>query len=189
MKASELVQRMARDRDGASFASLYDRLAPAVFGLALRMLGRREEAEDVLQDVFLAMWEKAASYDASRWPAAAWALVMTRSRCLDRLRRRQVRKEGIPAGEEDADPLAGLPEPGVPMLDGLATEERRAEVCRALGALPPAQRSVLEAAYFEGLTQEQIAGRQGEPLGAVKTRMRLGMRKLAEMLSAGKINP
>jgi RNA polymerase sigma-70 factor (ECF subfamily) len=187
-----LIRRVARGRDGDAFSRLYDRHAPMVFGLAVRMLGRREEAEDLIQEVFLSVWERAASYDAARAPVGAWILVMARSRCLDRLRRRALRQDKertIYSGGEEGDLMLDLPEPGAPVLDLLEASERRAEVVRALGALPEPQRAALEAAYFGGLTQQQIAEKTGEPLGTVKTRMRLGLLKLAELFAAGEKRP
>jgi RNA polymerase sigma-70 factor (ECF subfamily) len=185
-----LVRSVVGDRDEKAFALLYDRHAPLVYGIALRMLGRSQEAEDVLQQVFLAFWERASSFDPSKGSPAAWLVVMARSRGLDALRRRRVRREGDGAAfsqDDGVDPLAGLPDPGAPVLDGLVTEERRAHVRRALASLPPPQRVVLEEAFFGGLTQEEIAAKLGEPLGTVKTRIRSGMMKLAGMLSPGEV--
>jgi RNA polymerase sigma-70 factor, ECF subfamily len=184
---AELIRRMARDRDPQAFAALYDRHAPRVFGLACRMLGRGPDAEDALQDAFLSVWKHAAVYDPLKAPVAAWVLLIARSRCIDRLRRRGLRREKEPAvfsSDEDGDLLQSLPEPGAPVLDRLEAQEQRARVTRALKALPPPQRAALEAAYFEGLTQQEIADKLKEPLGTVKTRMRLGLMKLAEALSA-----
>src|SRR5262245_6291204 len=130
----ELIRRVARQRDAGAFARLYDRHAPMVFGLACRMLGRREEAEDLLQEVFLHVWERASSYDPARAPVGAWVLVMARSRCLDRLRRRALRQDKertIFAPQDDGDALLSLPEPGAPVLELLEASERRAEVDRA----------------------------------------------------------
>ncbi|MBI4396519.1 MAG: sigma-70 family RNA polymerase sigma factor [Elusimicrobia bacterium] len=183
----ELIQRVARNRDPEAFSSLYDRHAPRVFGLACRMLARREEAEDLMQEIFLSLWEKAAAYDPAKGPVVAWILVIARSRCLDRLRRRKLREgkeQTIFSQEEEGDRLIALPEPCLPVLEGLAGAERDAEVRRALESLPLPQRSAVEAAAFEGLTQQEIADKTGDPLGTVKTRMRLGMLKLAELLSA-----
>jgi RNA polymerase sigma-70 factor (ECF subfamily) len=188
----ELIQRVARDQDPQAFSRLYDQHAPMVFGLACRMLGHRQEAEDLLQEVFFYLWERAGSYDPARGPVVAWILVIARSRCVDRLRRRSLRQDKertIFSEEEEGDALIALPEPGLPVLDALAAEERRALVGRALGSLPPPQRAALEAAYFEGLTQQEIAEKLGEPLGTVKTRMRLGMMKLAELLAASEKQP
>jgi RNA polymerase sigma-70 factor (ECF subfamily) len=182
---------VARDRDEKDFSELYDRHAPLVFGLACRILGRNEEAEDLLQEVFMSIWERAASYDSSRGPVVAWISVMARSRCIDRLRRRSLRQGreiSIYSPDGEGDALLALPEPGVSTLDSLGAAEQKAAVSRALDALPPLQRTVLDAAYFEGLTQQEIADKLGEPLGTVKTRMRLGLMKLAELLSAREVS-
>jgi RNA polymerase sigma-70 factor, ECF subfamily len=189
---ADLIKRVAGRRDEAAFAELYDRHAPLVFGLACRILGQKQEAEDVLQQVFFFLWEKAASYDAARSPVPAWLSVIARSRCLDRLRRRKGREDKedtLFSGREDGDVLLPLPEPGLPVLEQMEGEERRAAVARALGSLPPDQKTVLDAAYFEGLTQREISEKLGEPLGTIKTRMRLGLKKLADILSAGKKRP
>lgn len=181
----QLAARMAQ-RDSRAFSALYDLHAPRVFGLCCRMLGRREEAEDALQEIFLALWEKASSYDPAKGPVIAWVLVIARSRCLDRLRRRSLRQDKEQTiYSEDGDALLALAEPGAPALENLAALERDQEVRRALDMLPAPQRAALEAAYFDGLTQEEIAKKLNEPLGTVKTRMRLGLMKLAEILPAG----
>ncbi len=177
--------RAAQDRDAASFGAFYDRHAPFVFGLCLRMLGRREEAEDAIQEIFLQAWNQADRFKPSVGSPGAWITVIARSRCLDRLRRRQVRKAletPLETDEEGSDPMTSFASPETPVLDALENEENRARARQALSALPAEQRAALEAAFYEGLTQTQVAEKLGEPLGTIKTRMRLGLRKLAEAL-------
>lgn len=168
----ELVGRVAGGDRGA-FAALYDRLAPRVFGLLLRLVRNQADAEDVLQDTFLRVWELAPRFDGGRCPAAGWVLMIARCRAVDRLRRRP------PAapGSEPSEPLADDP-PG----DDLARREEAERVAAALATLPPEQAGPIRLAFFEGLTHECVAARLGLPLGTVKTRIRRGMIRLRDRL-------
>ncbi|HEY7114832.1 MAG TPA: sigma-70 family RNA polymerase sigma factor [Thermoanaerobaculia bacterium] len=172
-----LVSRIER-RDADALALLYDRYAARLNGLAARILGGTGEAEEVLQDVFLYVWRSASTYDGARGTVLSWLVVATRSRAIDRLR---VRK---PGGRERLRPLEEAPEPESPDDPSAGAEGRQwEELCReAVGELPPDQRQALELAYFDGLTQQEIAERTKTPLGTVKTRMRLGMMKLRERI-------
>lgn len=174
-----LIARVVKHGDENAFSQLYDRHAPLLFSLACRMLGRKSEAEEVLQEAMLQFWRKAGDYDASKGSFRAWLVVLTRSRCLDRLRHRSVVQRSEVQMSED------VPEPADDALmapEEMEQSEARAAVHAALGALPEVQRQALEAAFFEGMTQSEISTRTGEPLGTVKTRMRLGMIKLMELL-------
>jgi RNA polymerase sigma-70 factor (ECF subfamily) len=165
------------DRD--AFARFYDLHAGLVHTLALRMLRERGEAEEVVQDVFLQAWRQAWTYSRDRGTPEAWLITMARSRGIDKLRSRRRRGEMVrPA--EDPDRLT---EP-VALESASGPAEARATLGGALGDLPAAQRSVLELAYFDGLTQTEIAARLGEPLGTVKTRMRSGLERLRGILAA-----
>jgi RNA polymerase sigma-70 factor (ECF subfamily) len=165
------------DRD--AFARFYDLHAGLVHTLALRMLRERGEAEEVVQDVFLQAWRQAGTYSRDRGTPEAWLITMARSRGIDKLRSRRRRGEMVrPA--EDPDRLT---EP-VALESASGPAEARATLGGALGDLPAAQRSVLELAYFDGLTQTEIAARLGEPLGTVKTRMRSGLERLRGILAA-----
>jgi RNA polymerase sigma-70 factor (ECF subfamily) len=170
-----LLERIV-GRDANALADLYDRYAPMALALAARILGDRSEAEDVLQVVFTRVWQDAARYDPAKGSVASWLLAWIRNGAIDRLRRRDaLRRASVqsasqaPAGHED----------DVAPLD---RSQEREKVARALAELPPDQRQVIELAYFEGMSQTQIAQRLGEPLGTVKTRMRLGMNKLRQAL-------
>jgi RNA polymerase sigma-70 factor (ECF subfamily) len=169
---TELMRRAAGgDRD--AFAALYDRLAPRVFGLLLRLLRNRGDAEDVLQETFLRVWDRAATFDPRRCPPDGWVLMIARCRAVDRLRRRQ------PTADDPAEPAADQP-PGREL-------ERQEDACRvtaALAGLPPEQAEAIRLAFFGGLTHEQVARAQGLPLGTVKTRIRLGMIRLRDRLWA-----
>lgn len=178
---AELLRRVAA-RDQSAFDALYDRYAPVVFGVALQVLGTRQDAEDVVIDVFAQVWRTADRYDSRRARVDGWLLMMTRSRSLDRLRQRQRdhRVEDAAEAEAEAQPVVQIEGPEHDAL----IAERRAAVVAALGALPVAQREPLELAYYKGLSQSEIADATGEALGTVKTRMRLGMAKLREALAA-----
>ncbi len=180
-EGAELLSLIARQRDEAAFSRLYDLSAPLLYGLACRMVGPGADAEDVLQEVMLQAWNRAAAFDPGKGTARVWLVVMTRSRCLDKLRRRGTRRDREVAG------LDGVAEPSdgeSSALETMETAETRTVVRKALAALPDEQRRTLEIAYFEGLSQSEIAARTGEPLGTVKTRMRLGMLKLMELLKS-----
>lgn len=174
-----LIARCARG-DQSALASLYDATAALVNGLALRILGDRELAEETTGDVFLQAWRSAAAYDAQRGSALAWLLTMTRSRAIDRLR-------AIAGDRRQTAPFelglkAASPEPGPEETSNLA--QRGRFVRAALERLSREQREAIELAYFGGLSHGEIAAALGAPLGTVKTRIRLGMGRLRESLAA-----
>jgi RNA polymerase sigma-70 factor (ECF subfamily) len=176
----DLVERIARgDRD--AFALFYDRHASLVLGLARRILRNDAAAEEVLQEVFWQVWQDAGHYDPRRGTPEAWLVVRARTRTIDRLRsmRRSERTFVAPLDEGVArsDP-AGAESPA-------SLAEDRGLVQGALGRLPAEQRRVIELAFFEGLTQTEIAARLGEPLGTVKTRARVGLERLRQLLRGG----
>jgi RNA polymerase sigma-70 factor (ECF subfamily) len=174
------LRRMA-DGDSVGLGALYDRHGRAVYSLALRILGDESDAEEVTQDVFAQAWRRAAQYDESRGTVAAWLLVMARTRAIDRFRARRVRPEGR-VQADDGFTLQQLPATGPDVASELLAVERGQRVRRALEALPLLQRVAIELAYFEGLSQREIAERLEQPLGTVKTRMRLGLLKLRDAL-------
>lgn len=178
--ASALLERVARG-DGKSFEDLYDRYAPMLYAVLLRILGRPEDAQEVLQETFVKVWTNATLFDKARGSEAAWLISIARSRGIDRLRSRRVRFDReTEAGREITHngPAASSPSG----LEAAVQSETRTAVRSALSELPQAQRIALELAYFEGLSQSEIAERLGEPLGTVKTRMQLGMKKLRDRL-------
>jgi RNA polymerase sigma-70 factor (ECF subfamily) len=151
--------------DENAMADLYDRYSGIVYGVALRVLGSTAAAEDVLQEVFLQLWRNPDAFDANRGKLAAWLSVITRNRAIDHLRKRQP--------EED---IADLPiSTGVNLEDEAANRLAVEKVRGFLGQIPQDQRRLLEMAFFEGMTHSEIAGRTGEPLGTVKTRIRAGL--------------
>jgi RNA polymerase sigma-70 factor (ECF subfamily) len=175
-----LVGRMAGG-DEAALASLYDRHGKTLYGLAFRILGDRDDAEEVVMDAFTQAWRSAATYAAERGSVAAWLVMLARSRALDRLRARsrQARALTRAAQQESLTPAAAATSGA---LLAAESRERSERVKAALAALPEAQRVCIELGYYEGLTQSEIAARLAEPLGTVKTRMRLGLIKLREAL-------
>jgi RNA polymerase sigma-70 factor (ECF subfamily) len=171
----ELVARLV-ERDTLALAELYERHGRAVYSLALRMLRNRESADELVQDVFLRLWRQPERYLAERGRFVAWLLSVAHHRAIDVLRRRKV--EGVAAEDDPAELAADHIAPD----EAVAHAELRQAVRQALATLPEPQRRSLELAYFGGLTQSEIAARTGEPLGTIKTRMRLGMLKLREHL-------
>jgi len=172
----ELLEAIAR-KDETAIAELYDRYRVILFGLLIRILTSREEAEDVLQEVFLQVWRRAGDFDEKRGRPFTWLVTLARSRGIDRLR-------SLAAKERVA--LAGAREPSEQVSDAVAdafASEQRTLVKTALAQLPEEQKRPLTLAYFEGLTQSEIAAKLGAPLGTVKTRMRTGLMKLREVLS------
>lgn len=165
-----------RERDMASLEALYARYGSYVYALALRMLGRAEEAEEIVQDVFWQLWKTETAYDPARASFRTWLFAITRNRCLDRLRRNRSR----PSTEPPRGPGLGST-PSDPEQEAILAERRR-HVVAAFQALPDPQRRVLEMGFFNGLTHREIAERLGEPLGTVKSRIKMGMDKLKDSL-------
>ena len=165
---AELLRAVARG-DESAFARVYDRYGPILLGLLLRILRSRAEAEDVLQEVFLQVWQQARSFDESRGRAFTWLVTLARSRAIDRLRAVDSRERAALRSAEDGPPAAQTR----PLADDDAIRAERAEAVRgALGELPEEQRQVLVLAYLEGMSQSEIAAAKNQPLGTVKTRTR-----------------
>lgn len=179
----ELVARM-RAGDERALAELYDRYATLVHRAVVRTLGDRDDADEVVEETFWQAWRQADRFDDRRAGISTWLLMIARSRALDSVRgqRRllQARTGSLADGEANELEDAGRPSP----LEDVAAEERRGRVGAAMAALPVAQRTAVELAYFGGLSQSEIALATGEPLGTVKTRIRLAMLKLKEALVA-----
>jgi RNA polymerase sigma-70 factor (ECF subfamily) len=172
----ELVASLAgASRD--ALAELYDRFAPQMLGLALRILRSRRDAEDLVHDVFIEAWQKAASYDGSRGSVRAWLLLRVRSRAIDRARSLATAREWAMAE------AASTPPSRVGPAQAAAPDQARAR--KALQELPPAQRTLVELAYFEGLSCRDMAERLGIPVGTIKSRLFAAMKSLRAELGAG----
>jgi RNA polymerase sigma-70 factor (ECF subfamily) len=167
----ELIGRMVRgDRSGLE--GLYERYAQLLFNLVVRIVRNGPDAEEVMQEVFLQAWRSAAHYNPSRGRPEAWLIMMARSRAIDAARAAR-RKPDRPEVEPSPDIAAAAP-------DVAGAVEARALATTALGELTPAQREVLELAFYEGLSQTEIAARTGAPLGTVKTRTRTALERLRQ---------
>lgn len=165
---AELVARLADDP--SALGPLYDRHSRLVYGLALAVLGSVDEAQDVTQEVFLSLCTQTL-FDPARGTLGAFLTTLVRSRAIDRLRRRTRRVRLLRAQWESAPP----PEPPATPLDRLAEQRAADRVRHALGELAPAERRALEMAYYQGLTQTEIAEELGAPIGTVKSWCRRGL--------------
>lgn len=168
----QLIERLVAGEPEA-LKELYDRYAPRLLGLALRILGSRDDAEEALQEAFLYAWRRAARYRRSRAAVSTWLSLIVRSRAIDKLRSRGAQQAR--EVDEPQDDIAAVSPRG---YSDILSKERHRSVRRALGELPSAQRRVVELAYFGGLTQSEIASREQIPIGTVKTRTLLAMKKL-----------
>jgi RNA polymerase sigma-70 factor (ECF subfamily) len=179
----KLVRRM-QSGDETALGAFYDRWFPIVSYLITRMVKATGDVEDVIEETFWQAWRQADRYEPERGTVQTWLLTMARSRALDRLRsNRRLREESIDDTASSATSSASLESASDPSLDAEHAERKRI-VLAALSELPSEQRQALELGYFSGLSQTEIAERTGQPLGTIKTRMRLAMQKLRERLSA-----
>ena len=179
---ARLLTRVAAG-DREAFSELYDRFSKPLYATAVRILTDATEAQDIVHDAFVALWDKARTYESSRGTAFSWALTLTRNRAIDRLRSRRRRAELL---ENSAPSDLGLDEnTSGPSADDSADSSDQAAVVRAaVETLPPEQQSALKLAFFSGLTQEEIATRLRTPLGTIKARIRRGLLQLREQLAA-----
>jgi RNA polymerase sigma-70 factor (ECF subfamily) len=167
--------------DQQAFSQLYDHSSTLLFTLAVRILGNREEAAELLQDVYLEVWRKVSRYDVGRGTPIAWLITLTKSRAIDRLRARAAR--GYRASNSlEAGTVMQVADPSPSPLETQADQELRIAVGTAVAGLPQAQQQAIELAYYEGLSHAEIAQRLNQPLGTVKTRIKLGMSKLRDGL-------
>jgi RNA polymerase sigma-70 factor (ECF subfamily) len=171
----ELLARIARGEVGA-LRALYDEHARRTMAIAMRVLRNEPEAEEVVQETFLEIWRRADQFDDQRGTVGAWAVTIARSRAIDRLRSSGSSARAIEGAASLIQPPALLPN------DLVERRHDEARVAAALGELPPEQRQAIELAYFEGLSQSEIAARTDSPLGTVKMRVKLAMGKLAKLL-------
>ncbi len=177
---AELVRKINRG-DDLAFADFYDRFAPGLFSMIYAILRDQKESEDVLQEAFVQMWKRTATYDASRSSLFTWAVMISRHKAIDRLRARQRQSRLAEAVANEPDDItASAPVERADTL--LARNDERARVRAALSQLGDAQREALNLAFFAGLTQTQISEKLGAPLGTVKARIRRGLLALRELL-------
>ncbi len=177
----KLMVRVAKGEHQA-FSQLYDQSSAVLYTLALRILGSRDEAAELLQEVYLEVWRKVARYDISRGTPIAWLITLTRSRAIHQLRTHDVRTHRH-AHESSGTLAAGHTADRNPEhVEALADQEMHNLVGGALASLPQAQLQAIELAYYEGFSQGEMATRLNEPLGTVKTHLKLGLSKLCESL-------
>jgi RNA polymerase sigma-70 factor (ECF subfamily) len=169
------VLESVRRGDARALEELYRRHSPRLYALLLRMLREIADAEEILQETFLDAWRRAAEYASSRGSVEAWLITIARSRAIDRIRNRGARLRLVKQSEQLASAEPPRPEP--------PDVHAQTRLRRALGTLPPEQRRALELAYWDGLSQSEISRETGDPLGTVKTRVRLGLQRLAELLA------
>ncbi|MEO8438852.1 MAG: sigma-70 family RNA polymerase sigma factor [Spartobacteria bacterium] len=177
---AELVRQMRAGDEGA-FATFYDRYAPGLFSMIFAILHDQKESEDVLQESFVQMWKRTATYDASRSSLFTWAVMISRHKAIDRLRSRQRQSRLSEAVASEAE-IASSFSTSDRADDTLERNDERERVRTALAELGEAQREAIDLAFFGGLTQTQIAERIGAPLGTVKARIRRGLLALREVL-------
>lgn len=173
----ELITATARG-DHSSFALLFDRLAPPLYSVAYKMLGDSNEAQDAVQDAFVQIWRRAAHYDHRQSSVFTWAVLLTRSRVIDRLRAR-ARRGRLAEESQEKSEIASTVESSADIME---RKEEAARVRSAVAELPPEQREALELAFFTALTHEEIAARLNHPLGTVKARIRRGLLKLRQSM-------
>jgi len=175
----DLIRRIG-DGDRQSFEQFYQRYSGIIFSTALRVLNDPTDAEDVTQDVFVMIWNKAGMYDSSRGKPLTWAVTMTRNKAIDRLRslQRRFRLKEEAGKEAECGDVIHERRP----VDEVDTAETNQLVRKAVDKLSLDQRQVIEMAYFKGLTQNEIADQLNEPLGTIKARIRRGMIKLRKLV-------
>jgi RNA polymerase sigma-70 factor (ECF subfamily) len=181
---AELIARVS-EGDARALEVLYDRYARVVYSFALRIVGDPSLAEELLQEVFFRAWQQGGAFRATRGSFITWLLSITHNLAIDELRKRRRRPQRAEnnTSEESEQLLPEMPDESQDVEEEVWLASLRDRIADALASLPPAQREAIELAYFQGLTQREIAERLGEPLGTIKTRMRLGMQKLREQLS------
>jgi RNA polymerase sigma-70 factor, ECF subfamily len=177
---ADLIVRVA-ERDPAALEVLYDRYSRVVYSFALRIVADPQIAEELLQEVFLRTWQQGAAFRESRGAFVTWLLSITHNMAIDEVRKRRRRPQKADSEEPEAL-LAAVADTRQDVEDEVWLSSLRDTITGAMTLLPPAQRDVIEMAYFQGLTQREIAERLGEPLGTIKTRTRLGIQKLRDQL-------
>lgn len=178
---ADLVAAIARGESQA-LEALYDRYSATIFRMAMRILKHREQAEEVVQEVFWRVWRRSASFESGRGRVAQWLFGITHNLCIDEFRRSRARPNPIYA-QADNPIIQQLVDEQVDVAGSAIVAEQRREINEALNHLPIPQREAVELMYFGGLSHQEIALKLDRPLGTVKTRVRLGLQKLQQLLS------
>jgi len=183
MLDQEMIARIGRS-DQTAFSALYDRLSGPLYSLALKMLGDASDAQDALQEVFLQIWSRAGAYDPKKSSVFSWAVLLTRSRAIDRLRARERRLRVVVGSTADAAKLAEATNASTveTAADTADKNDEAAHVRSLLNNLPLEQRQAIDLAFFGHRTHHEIAAELGQPLGTIKARIRRGLLKLREQL-------
>lgn len=174
------MARVAK-QDKHALEELYARYAGSALGLALRMMGERDIAEDLVQEAFWRVWRRAGTFELQRGQFASWLLGIVHNLAIDEMRRRRVRPNPISTDAGD-EAMLELPDRDTDVAETAFENVTAAQVRAALQQLPDAQRDVIELAYFEGLTHQEIAARLNEPLGTIHTRARIALQHLRRAL-------
>lgn len=176
----ERLMEMVQHQDPEALAHLHDRYGSILKALIMRVIHNDAESDDMLQEIFVEIWNRAASYDPSKGKPLGWMVTLSRRRAIDRLRKRQSysRMEERLLEETKHEPQ----ESSGQLEEDVAHAEMREHLTRALATLPIAQKQAVELAYYSGMSQREIAAHTGIPLGTIKTRLELGMRKLSDAL-------
>src|SRR3954447_18534595 len=177
---ADLIARVS-EGDARALEVLYDRYSRVVYSFALRIVGDPLIAEELMQEVFFRTWQQGRAFRETRGAFVTWLLSITHNMAIDEVRKRRRRPQKADSEEPEAV-LAAVPDPSQDIEGEVWLSSLRTIIETALVQLPPAQRESIELAYFQGLTQREIAERLNEPLGTIKTRMRLGIHKLREQL-------
>jgi len=177
----EMIARIGR-RDQSAFSALYDRLSAPLYALALKMLGDDADAQDALQEVFVQIWSRARTYDPEKSSVFSWAVLLTRSRAIDRLRARDRRLRVVVGSTAEENKVAEATDASTveSAADTANKKDEAAHVRSLLNSLPGDQRQAIELAFFGHRTHHEIAAELGQPLGTVKARIRRGLLKLRE---------
>ncbi len=181
MLDQEMIARIGR-RDQSAFSALYDRLSGPLYSLAMKMLGDSADAQDALQEVFVQIWSRASTYDPEKSSVFSWAVLLTRSRAIDRLRARDRRLRVVVGFTADENKVAEATDASTveSAADTANKKDEAAHVRSLLNNLPEDQRQAIELAFFGHRTHHEIAAQLGQPLGTVKARIRRGLLKLRE---------
>ncbi len=185
---ADLIGRAA-EGNARALEVLYDRYSRVVFSFALRIVGDRQLAEELLQEVFFRAWQQGGAFSAGRGSFITWLLSITHNMAIDEVRKRRRRPQKADS-EEPETVLAAMADTGAgaDVEDEVWLGALRDTITGALNGLPAPQREAIELAYYQGLTQREIAERLGEPLGTIKTRMRLGLQKLRDALGGSEVD-